>query len=178
MRKWPGKPKTLWVYVLGEQLHLHKRAAILDPEGFGKNQGSVMVPPMPYLLHVAGDLLRLLRLALSLPGVRSSVAKCRLRLQGLVVGGGDGGVDGRDLLQGILSGCFVVVHPFVKVCEETNQEVEGVRDNGGDDIQIRWVGRAVPRRSSRMVSASLKVDWPFLAASSAIALAASARASS
>lgn len=53
-----------------------------------------------------------------------------------------------------------------------------MRDGSGGDTWTWWVGWAIPRRSSRMVSASLKVDWPFLAASSARALAASARASS
>lgn len=47
---------------------------------------------------------------------------------------------------------------------------------------IHWVygevRQQVPRRSSRMLSASLKVDWPFFAASSARAFAASARAKS
>lgn len=70
---------------------------------------------LSYLLHVAGDPLSLLRLVLSLSGVGSRITKRRLRLPGLLVGSHDSGVDGRDLLHGILGSSLVVVDPLVKV---------------------------------------------------------------
>lgn len=76
-----------------------------------------------YLLHVAGDLLCFLSLALGLPGVCSSITQRCLRLLCLVIGGGDGSVDGWDLLHGVFGGSFIVIHPLVKVCVETSREV-------------------------------------------------------
>lgn len=98
-----------WVSAL---MGASKQAVIFDHGRFGK---TVCVPPLMYLLHIAGDLLRLLCLAFGLPGISSGITQRRLRLSGLVVGGGDGGVDGWDLLHGVFSCSFVVVHPLVKV---------------------------------------------------------------
>lgn len=91
--------------------------------GLGGTRKTVPVPPLMYLLHIAGNLLCLLRLALGLPGVRGGITQRCLRLSGLVVGGGNCGVDGWDLFHGVFSGSFVVVDSLVKVCWETSREV-------------------------------------------------------